>query len=306
MSEEREQGPEEEPGHEPEQERSDDQGGVAYQRVLSELHRRIADNTYAKNTRLPAQRALEEEFQVSRDTVQRALKTLKHEGWIESKRGSGTTVIKDRQLIPSEGGGVSLEDLMDKVFQRPEITLDVFTLTSESLAIQLTTQADRIRRGLSQRPERIALRMLLPAEDLKERAYPVAVNEGDREAVVERLLDTTHRNTAFIHDKLHDLRAEGLVSSVELKVRQVRFEATQKLYLFNRVEMLSAPYVPVKRKVHLRKDNRDVLTIDALGVGATLTHVVKDDRPDSQASVTVDSWQTWFDETWELLAFDPK
>ena len=88
---------------------------------------------------------LAKEFAVSRDTVQRAIRELADEGWIESRRGSGS----------------------------PEVTLDVYTLTSESLDAHIRVQAERIRGGRVA-PHSIAVRMLLPSESLSM-PYPKAL-----------------------------------------------------------------------------------------------------------------------------------
>ncbi|MFE3853094.1 hypothetical protein ACFXPN_18395 [Streptomyces griseorubiginosus] len=39
-----------------------------------------------------------------------------------------------------------------------------------------------------------------------------------------------------------------------------------------------------------------------MGFDSTLTHCVKDDDPESQDSLIVSSWRSWFDSTWRLLA----
>ncbi|MFE4603521.1 winged helix-turn-helix domain-containing protein, partial [Kitasatospora indigofera] len=52
-------------------------------RVAEELRARLADGTYPVGSLIPPQRELADRFHVSRDTVQRALKELAGEGWIE-------------------------------------------------------------------------------------------------------------------------------------------------------------------------------------------------------------------------------
>ncbi|KUM72253.1 GntR family transcriptional regulator [Streptomyces curacoi] len=290
------------------QDRIGDGGGAEFERVMGELLNRMANGTYALKARLPAQRELAAQFGVSRDTVQRVLRQLANEGWIETRQGSGSRVIsrviKPQPPISSPTGpGVTLNRLMDAAFEKPEVTLDVFTLTSESLSKQVQRQKERILRAECPAPQRIDLRMLLPDEDLTDWLYPVAVVDAETTAVRRRLLKTTHRHTDTIKDELFGLRADGRVPSVDIKIRHVRVTPQFKLYLVNGSEMLLAPYLPVERRVVLiDEDNKEVDAIDSDGSGATYTHEVKDDDPRSQASVTVDSWQDWFNETWKLLA----
>jgi biotin operon repressor len=281
------------------------EGGAIYQRVRGELLNRLTGGTYALGALLPPQRELAEELEVSRPTVQKVLRELIEEGWLSSRQGSGTRVIKVIKAEPpisSEGRWVTLGELMDQAFQGPEVTLDVFTLSSESLDFQIRRQDEQIR--LKKRPklQRIHLRILLPAEDVTDRLYPKAVQDEDDEAVWERHLNTTRGSTTSIKRKLNDLRVEGLVPSVEIEIRYVKLYPPLKLYLVNGSAMLSAPYVPVKRQVYLEAYDKAVDAIDVLGVGAPLTYDVKDHDPHSQASEKVDNWRKWFDKTWNLLA----
>ncbi|MFE9773871.1 winged helix-turn-helix domain-containing protein [Streptomyces sp. NPDC005931] len=54
---------------------------------------RTADGTYPLRSFLPSRRDLAEEFGVSRDTVQRAMREPAGEGWIESRQGGGSRVV---------------------------------------------------------------------------------------------------------------------------------------------------------------------------------------------------------------------
>ncbi|WP_217205531.1 GntR family transcriptional regulator [Streptomyces sp. AC550_RSS872] len=284
------------------EDRSDGEGGATYQWVRGELLNRLTDGTYVLDSRLPSQRELAEEFNVSRDTVQKVLRELAGEGWITSRQGSGTRVIRGQSPISSPGGrSVSLEELMDEAFQKPEVTLDVYTLSSETLAFQIHRQDEQIR---LKRPklQRIALRMLLPAKNLTGRQYPKAVDDKDDAAVWERHLDTMRRSTDAIQEKLQGLKAEGYVPSVDLEIRYVNLQPTQKVYLVNGTAMLSAPYVPVMRPIYLVAHDKHVEAFDVLGVGAPLTYDVKDDHEHSPASQRVANHRKWFDAMWELLA----
>ncbi|WP_348541625.1 hypothetical protein [Streptomyces sp. MZ04] len=57
----------------------------------------------------------------------------------------------------------------------------------------------------------------------------------------------------------------------------------------------------IERRVQL-DDGEEIDALDVLGLGSALTHYVRDDSPDSQGTLFVDSMQAWFDSCWELLA----
>ncbi len=77
--------------------RSADGGGREFHRVSDALRARMTDGTYPCGSFLPSQRDLAEEFEVSRDTVQRAMKELVSEGWVESRQGSGIPFLPSRR-----------------------------------------------------------------------------------------------------------------------------------------------------------------------------------------------------------------
>ncbi|MET8955928.1 winged helix-turn-helix domain-containing protein [Streptomyces sp. NPDC004393] len=293
-------------------------GGKEFERVLEELRARIADGTYALKSLLPPQRELADEFTVSRDTVQRVLRELRNEGWVESRQGSGSRVVRSpihsatRQQVPRVRA--ALGPFIARAFAQPTVRLDVYTLTSESLDAHIRLQAERIRLG-EVRPERIELRMLLPSESLPL-PYPRARateggGDGDggpagsgqlQEKVQARLRGITRRHTASLLSALGDLRTEGLVQSVDAKIRHVPLAPAFKLYLRQGAEALFGPYEVVERPI-LMEDGTEVAALDVLGLGSTLTRQVNDEGdPDAPGSVFMESMQGWFDSCWNLLA----
>jgi DNA-binding transcriptional regulator YhcF (GntR family) len=280
-------------------------GGKEFQRVSDELRARMTDGTYARGSFLPSQRDLAEEFEVSRDTVQRAMKELVSEGWIESRQGSGSRVIKTQRIQSStpKGSrtprGMTLGPLISEAFEQPEVTLDVYTLTSESLDAHIRLQAERIH-GHVITPRRIALRMLLPDESLAL-PYPRLSDDRDDPRPWRRLHAITRRHTDSLRGLLNDLMTEKLVNDVDVQIRYASLIPTFKLYLLNGVEVLHGMYEVIERQMSL--DSGEVVTaLDVLGLGATLTHHVRDADPDSPGSVFVDKMQTWFDSVWDRLA----
>ncbi|WP_405871505.1 GntR family transcriptional regulator [Streptomyces sp. NBC_00005] len=281
-----------------------DRGGKEYDRVAAELRARITSGVYPLNGRLPSQRDLAEEFGVSRDTVQRVLRDLKSEHWIESRQGSGSRVVWNQRIhSPTSdqqpGRQVTLGAIIGSAFEQAEVTLDVFTLTSESLGAHIRAQGERIQAGEIS-PQRIALRVLLPSESVEMPYWRTGLPTHD-EILKQRYLDIRRRHTATLRALLSDLHAMKLVPSVAFEIRHIGLVPYSKLYLVNKQQALEGPC-----KVYLRTfqldDGSEVEGLDVIGLGAGLTHYVKDDDPSSQGAEFVEKQQAWFDSVWELLA----
>lgn len=270
--------------------------------MLEALLLRMSEGTYSPGSPLPPQRELAAELNVSRDTVQRVLRELVDRGLVESRQGSGSRVIGSPPP-PSAGGRVrhtgrtTLRPHIDRAFEQSAVRLDVFTFTSESLAAHIWFQAERIRTRVIA-PERIALRMLLPSQDLPL-PYPRALAEPDDPRPMQRLHAITRRNTEALRITLEELRAEGLVADVDVQVRTVPITPAFKLYLFNGTEALHGMYEVVERPIVL--EDETISAVDVVGLGAVLEHFVAEEDPDAPASVFVSSRQAWFDSVWRLL-----
>lgn len=286
---------------------ADEGGGKEFQRVVDELRTRMTDGTYPLRSFLPSQRDLAEEFAVSRDTVQRALRELLGEGCIESRQGSGSRVIKTQRIqssVPKASRsrhGTTLGPLISEAFEQPEVTLDVYTFTSESLDAHIRLQVERIRGGYIT-PRRIALRMLLP-DETQRLPYPRAKADKDDSRLQDRLSAISRRHTQSLRGQLKDLQTEGLVDAVDVQIRHTPLTPPFKLYLLNGVEVLHGMYEVIDRQIEL--DSGEVITaLDVLGIGATLTHHVADADPNSSGSVFVESMRAWYESVWNLLTQD--
>ena len=65
---------------------------MRYARVADELRAAIVGRRLRPGARLPSERALAEEFDVSRATIVSAFHLLRGEGLIETRRGAGSWV----------------------------------------------------------------------------------------------------------------------------------------------------------------------------------------------------------------------
>ncbi|MEV0172967.1 GntR family transcriptional regulator [Streptomyces sp. NPDC050803] len=281
-----------------------DGGGQAYQRVADELLSRLSGGRYPHNSSLPTQRQLAEEFGVSRDTVQKVLRMLAGEGWIEARQGSGTRVVRGPSSARRTGvqAAAQLGDRLDAAFRRPKVTLDVFTLTSQSLTAHLQVQAGLIRARHAEGkdiPREISVRILVPSENLLL-AYPRALENSGDARPQERLRAITRRHLSTLRSVLRELRADGLVPSVEVRVGRVPLTPAFKLYVLNRDDVLFGPYRLVERRM-VFEDDTELPVLDVLGLGSPLTHFVRDGERPSKDSAFVESMQAWFDSVWNKL-----
>ncbi len=279
------------------------EGGREFQRVSDELRARIADGTYPLGTLLPSQRDLAAELDVSRDTVQKVLRELVGEGLIESRQGSGSRVVRVPVTQPSAGlhgrlrGGPTLGPLLDEAFEQPQVTLDVYSLTAESLAAHLTVQAERIAGGHIA-PESVVLRLILPTEDLSL-PYPRAKDDPADPRLADRLRLIGARSVESMSRRFTELGE--LVDTVSFEVRRAPLTPTFKLYLLNGSQALQAPYEVIERDIRL--DSGEVVNaLDVLGFRAAITRHVTNADPDSHDTFFVDSWQRWFDSVWNQVA----
>ncbi|WOX10635.1 winged helix-turn-helix domain-containing protein [Streptomyces sp. N50] len=285
--------------------RPDEGGGKEFRRVAQELRVRVANGSYPLNSYLPAQSALATEFGVSRNIVQRVLEELRNEGWIESRQGTGSRVVKNQRIrswsprASRSRQALTLGPLISEAFEQPEVALDVYTLTSESLDAHIRLQSERIRAGHIT-PQRIALRVLLPTESMTL-PYPRAKDDKDDPRLHDRLHRITRRHTESLREALMALEAENLVPSVELEIRHTPLTPTFKLYVINGAEVLHGVYTIIERAMVLDDGDR-ITALDVLGYGATLTHHVKDADPTSPGSVFVEGMTTWFESVWTRLA----
>ncbi|MFF8192494.1 winged helix-turn-helix domain-containing protein [Streptomyces bobili] len=275
-----------------------DSGGRSLEQVAAELRARVASSHYPLGSFLPSQRELAEEFGVSRDIVQRALRKLRSEGWIETQQGSGSRVIRaQRTHAPGDAeehdSVVTLGSLINRAFEQPEVTLDVMTLTPQFMTKHIQVQAERIRAG-EIAPQHIALRMLLPHES-DNLAYPWFENAPDKETLGKWAHRSTRQHTMRM--VLSNLEIMRLVSSVDFEDRTLQMLPTCKLYLINRVEAVLGQYKLVPRPVE-RDDGHESEVIDVPGLDNKLFRYAKDDDPHSHGTTFVETMQEWFDSAW--------
>jgi GntR family transcriptional regulator len=73
---------------------ANDEDAPLYRRVVDAIRREIATGRFKVGARLPTEDGLCQRFGVSRHTIREALRALRAEGFIESRQGAGSTVIR--------------------------------------------------------------------------------------------------------------------------------------------------------------------------------------------------------------------
>ncbi|QNQ82624.1 GntR family transcriptional regulator [Lactobacillus sp. PV037] len=86
---------------------------LVYRVVMRDIKKKILNNEY-QEMRLPDERSLSQEYQVSRSSMKRALELLAQQGIIFKKRGSGTFInplyLKNQALFKYEGSNLGITD----------------------------------------------------------------------------------------------------------------------------------------------------------------------------------------------------
>ncbi|CAM5611778.1 GntR family transcriptional regulator [Streptomyces spiroverticillatus] len=269
------------------------------QRIAARLRMEMSDGTYDVGDAFPTQRELAIRFDVARDTIQRVWRDLVSEGWIEPKQGSGTKVIKVSRVHSDEAlGPGALGALIAEAFEVEDVTLDVFSLTAETLSGHLASQVTRVQQG-EIAPRSIKVRLVLPSEHMPL-PYPRPKSGANDGQLVEDLRQMSRQQIEVNRMSFDRLRRNRLVSEVSWEVRRVPLAPPVKLYLLNGTTALQAFYKIVERVID-QDDGSELRTIDVLGVQAQLLQHVKDANPESLGSAFVTEAQDWFDSVWDRL-----
>ncbi|HEY3743721.1 MAG TPA: PLP-dependent aminotransferase family protein, partial [Bryobacteraceae bacterium] len=158
------------------------------------IERAIASGVVSPGVRLPAERALAKALAVSRATVVNAYAFLADDGWLESRRGSGTYVRREARprtalapRVPSASPLFGLmthdRDLIDLGLGTPyaiNLRRELFTLTREQESALLQ---DRMYYPLGLAVLRQAIAKRLTAIGLKTSEEQVLVTCGAQQAI---------------------------------------------------------------------------------------------------------------------------
>lgn len=150
-----------------------------YQAVARGLLESIATGRYAVGDRLPAERDLAADFNVSRPTVREALIALEVQGLVEVRLGSGA-YVRARTGIGKVDFGISAFELTEArlLFEGEAAALAASQITAEEIAKleQLLKDMDRENRGQGIR-------------EVSDREFHLTIARATRNAAVVRTIE---------------------------------------------------------------------------------------------------------------------
>jgi DNA-binding transcriptional regulator YhcF (GntR family) len=225
-----------------------------YRQIAADLRDRITGGHVTAGDLLPKQHQLQRRYGVGRGTVQSALRLLRDEGLIEEGVPGRGARVADRLTLLQP-----LSHHVARAFAARDVSLDVWSLTTENLSKAVQNQADRIRQG-PHRPHSIAVRILLP--DLETaHPYPRHVDDPSDPRPLQRLRHEIRTYASALEHSLTALAEERLVGRVRVEIRGLPTIPGEKRYIINDSEVLTGFY-SIRR--HHMRNNPDGSSLDIL------------------------------------------
>ncbi|MFD2130379.1 GntR family transcriptional regulator [Pseudogracilibacillus auburnensis] len=106
--------------------------GPLYLQLEEILKERIISGQYPKNTLIPSEPELKEEFGVSIITVRKAVEQLSQQGYVEKRSGIGTTVLDNNAISKLSKGQRFSEYLLEEGHDLSKEFIDLFVVDSKT------------------------------------------------------------------------------------------------------------------------------------------------------------------------------
>lgn len=176
-----------------------------YLNIYNILANKIENNEYQANDKLPSEKEIMSEYNVSRDTVRKSLNMLEQNGYIQKTKGKGSFVLDIGKFNFPVSGVVSFKEISGK------IGMEVETIVEE---LDCVVPKKNIARGLEL--------------ELDEEVWRVVrVRSIDKEKVI---LDKDYLVQKFVPNLTYDVCKESLYSYIEgelgLKIAYAKKEIT--------------------------------------------------------------------------------
>lgn len=260
---------------------------TATQRIAAALREQIKGMRVGQ--RLLSRAALARELGAAPSTVQKALAELQREGLIETGRGA-RAVVADQQGLPARA---ILDRLLETALAEPELRVDYFGFTAETLAKVLVP---RLREAEEQAslPDLVHLRLLLPSAEAKL-ALPYSLADRNDARPRERFHAILRTQIAALGAQLAELTVRRPAARLTLEVRYIALTPTHKFYLINDREAWQGLYKVIPATVPLPTrtgGSENVRIRDVVGMSAPL------EPHDYEIA------REWFDSYWSGPAAD--
>ncbi|MBO9376538.1 FCD domain-containing protein [Sphingomonas histidinilytica] len=177
-----------------------------YRDIARRLMERINNGTYPLGGRLPAEREISAEFNVSRPTVREAIIALEVQGVVEVRVGSGAYVRRQTSAAETPGFGVT-------AFELTEARL---LFEGEAAALAATNISDEELAELAALVEGIAGQDATKAE-AADREFHMLIARATRNAAIVRTIDSlwnlrqTSPDCALLHAKARTAQVKPVV-----------------------------------------------------------------------------------------------
>ena len=99
-----------------------------YLRVYNDIVSQIESGIYEPTAMLPSEKNLINHYQVSRDTVRKALSMLEQNGYIQKTKGKGSFVLDINKLNFPVSGVVSFKEITGRLGRDSETTVEVLQM----------------------------------------------------------------------------------------------------------------------------------------------------------------------------------
>jgi GntR family hexuronate regulon transcriptional repressor len=186
----------------------EDSRGRLYQDLARTLLHELASGKYAVGARLPAERELASQYEVSRPTVREAIIALEVQGFVEVRVGSGAYVVRLPGKDSAPGFDVSALELTEArlLFEGEAAALAATQITEQELV-----ELDRL---LAQ----IAQENLDPHGSVEaDRAFHIAIARASRNKAVEQVIEQLWRlrftspEASLLHEKARTANIKPVV-----------------------------------------------------------------------------------------------
>lgn len=262
------------------------------QQIANFLRAAILTRKLAPGDKLPSQPQLSERYGVAKATVESAIRALRDEGLVISRKGSGV-YVRERTERP-----IGLRPHIERAFESSTVTIDFAGFSGETLRGAIAEPLDRIREGRL-RPNSLSVRILVP-DPSQPWSLPVRTDDlSDSPAFRKRATRILERHALTVVDAVTELGRLGLVSSTTAQIAISPTVPLFKLYILN-AEHAFFGYYPVREHT-IELDGESVGMWDLMGKDTELFHFARDVDPDTTGSLFISQSQMWFDSLWNSV-----